>query len=69
MNTKTSREKIVLVFHSSNRSSWHEMFADAEVPIKAIAAKCGWQSSARLRVFFHETEGVSMRAWRAAHAR
>ncbi len=46
-----------------------ELLADPEVPIKTIAEKCGWQSSARLRVFFHAAEGVSMRAWRAAHAR
>ncbi len=46
-----------------------ELLADAEVPIEAIAEQCGWQSSARLRVFFHEAEGVSMREWRAAHAR
>ncbi|MBQ6926163.1 MAG: substrate-binding domain-containing protein [Kiritimatiellae bacterium] len=46
-----------------------ELLADADVPINAIARKCGWRSSARLRVFFHKAEGVSMRAWRAAHAR
>ena len=46
-----------------------ELLADAEVPIKTIAGKCGWRSPARLRVFFRAAEGISMSAWRTANAR
>ena len=41
-----------------------ELLARADIPLETIASQCGWQSTARLRVFFHEMEGVSMREWR-----
>ena len=37
--------------------------------IETIAARCGWQSPARLRVFFREMEGISLREWRKARLR
>ena len=46
-----------------------ELLARADVPIETIAARCGWQSPARLRVFFREMEGVSLREWRKAKLR
>ena len=41
-----------------------ELLMVENVPLKSIAEQCGWKSSARLRVFFHKAEGVSMRTWR-----
>ena len=46
-----------------------ELLARTDVPIESIAARCGWQSSARLRVFFREMEGISLREWRKAKLR
>ncbi len=43
-----------------------ELIARADIPLESIASQCGWQSTARLRVFFREMEGVSMREWRKA---
>ena len=41
-----------------------ELLSDPSVPIETIAARCGWKSTARLRVFFRREEGVSMSEWR-----
>ncbi len=43
-----------------------ELLARPGVPLESIAARCGWKSSAQLRVFFKSAEGQSMRAWRTA---
>ena len=42
-----------------------ELLSDPSVPIETIAARCGWKSTARLRVFFRREEGVSMSEWRS----
>lgn len=42
-----------------------ELLALEDVPIESIAARCGWKSTARLRVFFRAVEGASLREWRA----
>ena len=44
-----------------------ELLLVENIPLKSIAERCGWKSSARLRVFFHKAEGVSMRTWRNRH--
>lgn len=41
-----------------------ELVLQGDVPLEAIAKKCGWRSSARLRVFFREAEGMSMHEWK-----
>ena len=43
-----------------------ELLLRPDIPLETIAAQCGWQSHSRLRVFFREMEGVSMREWRKA---
>lgn len=35
-----------------------------DIPLETIASRCGWKSTAQLRVFFKTAEGMSMRAWR-----
>lgn len=35
-----------------------------DIPLETIASRCGWKSTAQLRVFFKAAEGMSMRAWR-----
>ena len=44
-----------------------ELLMVEDMPLKQIAERCGWKSSARLRVFFRRSEGVSMRVWRSRH--
>ena len=62
MNAKTHREKVVLVFHSSNRSSWHEMLDG----ISRAATAEGW----RLQTIDHvvDARGVAelVDFWRPA---
>ena len=41
-----------------------ELLALEDVPIESIAARCGWKSTARLRVLFRAVEGISLREWR-----
>jgi len=41
-----------------------ELLAREDVPIDSISSRCGWKSSAQLRVYFRSVEGVSMRTWR-----
>ena len=41
-----------------------ELLSRREVAIETIAARCGWRSTARLRVLFREVEGISMSEWR-----
>ena len=41
-----------------------ELLAREDVKIDSIAGRCGWKSAAQLRVFFRESEGVSLREWR-----
>lgn len=41
-----------------------ELLLRETIPIESIASRCGWQSPARLRVFFQREEGCSMRTWR-----
>ena len=41
-----------------------ELLAREDVPIDSIAERCGWKSSAQLRVQFRSVEGVSLREWR-----
>lgn len=43
-----------------------ELLVREDVKIDSIAGCCGWKSAAQLRVFFRETEGVSLREWRQA---
>lgn len=38
-----------------------------DIPLETIASRCGWKSTAQLRVFFKATEGMSMRTWRREH--
>ena len=45
-----------------------ELLARPGVPLESIAVRCGWKSSAQLRVFFKSVEGQSLRAWRAARS-
>lgn len=42
-----------------------ELLMRNDVPLESIAARCGWKSPARLRVFFKQTEGVSLSEWKA----
>lgn len=42
-----------------------ELLAREGVPIESIATRCGWKSTAQLRVFFRVVEGSSLREWRA----
>lgn len=44
-----------------------QLLSREDVPVETIARRCGWKSTARLRVFFKAAEGVSMRQWRRAH--
>lgn len=41
-----------------------QLLSREDVPVETIARRCGWKSTAQLRVFFKATEGVSMRQWR-----
>ena len=41
-----------------------QLLSRADVPVETIARRCGWKSTAQLRVFFKATEGLSMRLWR-----
>lgn len=43
-----------------------QLLARADVPLETIAQRCGWKSTAQLRVLFKAAEKVSMRAWRRA---
>lgn len=43
-----------------------QLLSREDVPVETIARRCGWKSTAQLRVFFKATEGVSMRQWRRA---
>lgn len=52
MRAKSSHEKVVLIFHSSNRSSWHEMFDG----ISRAAAAEGW----RLQTIDHDVDARSV---------
>ena len=45
-----------------------ELLAAAQVPIEAIAGRCGWKSTARLRTVFRAREGMSLREWRDRHS-
>lgn len=42
-----------------------QLLVRRDMPIEAIAEACGWKSTARLRTFFREVEGVSTSEWRA----
>ena len=42
-----------------------ELVMRNDIPLESIAKMCGWRSSARLRVFFHKAEGMSMHEWKA----
>lgn len=42
-----------------------ELLTLKDVPIESIAARCGWKSTAQLRVLFRSAEGVSLHEWRA----
>lgn len=46
-----------------------ELLLRGSVPLETIAERCGWKSTARLRVFFRQFEGVSMRAWQRRHVK
>ena len=43
-----------------------QLLSREDVPVETIARRCGWKSTAQLRVFFKAAEGVSMRQWRRA---
>lgn len=43
-----------------------ELLSRPDVPLESVAAKCGWKSTAQLRVLFKAAEGLSMRQWRRA---
>ena len=41
-----------------------ELLARPGVPVESIASRCGWKSTAQLRVLFKSVEGLSLRQWR-----
>ena len=43
-----------------------ELLSRPDVPLESVAARCGWKSTAQLRVLFRTAEGLSMRQWRRA---
>lgn len=44
-----------------------ELLLEPDRPIESIAAQCGFQSTAHLRVLFHRETGLSLRDWRKQH--
>lgn len=44
-----------------------ELLKRDDVKIDSIAGRCGWKSSAQLRVLFRQSEGLSLSDWRRSH--